>query len=72
MFDKLSFGQTPTWYRFFMGTAAWHPQQLEHEIAQGAWMTLPTPGFELITQDSSQMWQSAVDAVSQSMFNSYI
>ena len=72
MFDKLAQGQEPTWYRFYMGAAGWHPQQLEHEIAQGAWMVVKRPGFSLVTQDANTIWQQCVDTISQKMFANYI
>ena len=72
MFDKLAQGEEPTWYRFYMGCAGWHPEQLQHEIAQGAWMTLERPSFATLTEDPTQLWQACVDSVSQNMFSSYI
>ena len=72
MFDKLSCGQEPTWYRFYMGAAGWHPQQLEHEIAQGAWMVHTNPSFSCVTADATDQWQQCVDSVSQTMFSNYL
>ena len=72
MFDKLAQGEEPTWYRFYMGCAGWHPEQLQHEIAQGAWMTLERPSFGTLTEEPTQLWQACVDSVSQNMFSSYI
>lgn len=72
MFDKLAQGDEPVWYRFYMGCAGWHPQQLEHEIAQGAWMILPKPSFACVTADPTEQWQTCVDNVSQNMFDNYL
>jgi len=72
MFDKLGMGQEPAWYRFYMGAAGWHPQQLEHEIAQGAWMIVNRPGFELVTAEATEQWAKCVDTISQTMFENYI
>ena len=72
MFDKLSCGQEPTWYRFYMGAAGWHPQQLEHEIAQGAWLTLNKPSFACVTADADDQWNICLDTISQNVFDNYI
>jgi putative transcriptional regulator len=72
MFDKLAAGDEPAWYRFYMGAAGWHPQQLEHEIAQGAWLRLKDPSWECVTGDATEQWQTCIDALSQNMFSDYI
>jgi len=72
MFEKLAQGEQPAWYKFFVGCAGWHPRQLEHEIAQGAWLTVKNPSYTTITQDPSDIWQHAVDAYSQNVFSAYI
>lgn len=71
MFDKLAQGEQPTWYRFYMGAAGWHPQQLEHEIQQGAWLCVPRPSFATVTADPTEQWQACVDTVSQNVFAAY-
>lgn len=72
MFEKLSMGQTPTWYRFYMGAAGWHPQQLDMEInMHDAWMIINNPSFELVTADPTDQWSRCVDSISSSMFSNY-
>ena len=72
MFEKLSFGQEPSWYRFYMGAAGWHPRQLENEIAHQSWMILPKPSYEIVSADADDQWQMAVDTYSQNMFSNYL
>jgi|SaaInl5LU_22_DNA_1037371.scaffolds.fasta_scaffold31153_2 putative transcriptional regulator len=72
MFEKLSFGQEPAWYRFYMGAAGWHPKQLERELAEQSWLVLPNPSYELISADTDDQWQLAVDTCSQNMFADYL
>ena len=72
MFDKLAAGNEPAWYRFYMAAAGWHPQQLEHEIAQGAWLRLEDPSWECVTGDATDQWQACIDTLSQNMFSDYI
>ena len=72
MFEKLSFGDEPTWHRFYMGSAGWLPQQLEHEIDQGAWMVLHKPTFSCVTADAAAQWRMCLDTISQNIFDNYI
>ena len=72
MFERLAEGDIPTWYRFYMGASAWHPKQLENEIAHGAWMNVPAPSFTLMTEDPDDLWQKSIDSISQNMFSNYI
>jgi len=72
MFDKLANSEQPAWYRFYMGAAGWHPQQLAHEIDQGAWLTIKRPSFHTVTADATEQWQMCVDTVSQTMFDNYL
>jgi len=42
-----------------LGYAGWGPGQLESEIAQGAWFTLPADPDLIFAADSSQIWAAA-------------
>jgi putative transcriptional regulator len=72
MFEKLSHGAQPAWYRFYMGVAGWHPRQLEYELESGAWMILEDPTDELITAETDEQWKQCVEHLGSQMFDQYI
>src|SRR6056297_653807 len=41
MFEKMSTGNVPSEWRLFAGRAAWYAGQLEAEIKNGYWLTIP-------------------------------
>lgn len=43
--------------RVFAGYAGWSPGQLEAEIAQGAWFTLPAEPWDPATPDPDDLWR---------------
>lgn len=42
-----------------LGYAGWAPGQLESELAQGAWFTLPADPALIFTTGSAQLWRTA-------------
>jgi putative transcriptional regulator len=57
-FDRL--GDMPEeadWrFRVFTGYAGWGPNQLESEMAEGAWIVLPASAEHLFDTDSEELW----------------
>jgi putative transcriptional regulator len=58
-FDRL--GEIPEgaqWkFRVFTGYAGWGPQQLEGEMAQGAWIVLPASADRLFATPAEELWE---------------
>jgi putative transcriptional regulator len=44
-------------FRVFTGYAGWGPQQLEGEMAQGAWIVLPASGERLFGTPAEELWE---------------
>lgn len=42
--------------RVFAGYAGWGPEQLEGEIAEGAWFVLPAQPFDVFAPDAGRLW----------------
>jgi putative transcriptional regulator len=54
--DQLLAGSTPI-ARFFLGYSGWAPEQLENEIAQGAWYVLPADLKTILELAPDTMWR---------------
>jgi putative transcriptional regulator len=48
--------------KFFAGFSGWGPGQLESEIAEGAWLTLPAEARHIFGQDE-ELWQRATNEI---------
>lgn len=44
-------------FRAFAGYAGWAPGQLEYEMLQGAWATLPPDSFNIFDKDPATLWR---------------
>jgi putative transcriptional regulator len=57
-FDRLSeMPEGADWkFRVFTGYSGWGPDQLEAEMAQGAWIVLPATGERLFGSTSDELW----------------
>ncbi len=73
MLEKLRDGNTPDWYRLFMGTSGWSPQELESELrgSKPKWLLLPKPSEPLIQSKPTSIWYHAIEELSTDVFNSY-
>ena len=74
MLEKLETGNTPDWYRLFLGTSGWTPQDLKHELkgSKPKWLLLSHPSQALIEFADKDLWQTAVAEYSQDVFSNYI
>jgi len=60
MLAKIAAGHGPSKYLFALGYAGWGPNQLEMEIAQGAWFVVPADADLIFARDPAKVWERAV------------
>lgn len=74
MLEKMEMGNTPDWYKMFIGCTAWSASELEHELrsSKPRWLFIPKPSDELVQCNSNSMWNNAVAEYSQDVFSNYI
>jgi len=60
MLDKIADGHGPSKFLFALGYAGWGPNQLEMEIAQGAWYVVPADPELIFARDPAKVWEHAV------------
>lgn len=53
-------GQGPQDYRFALGYAGWDPGQLEQEIQDNAWLTVPATAEIVFHTEPDMMWERAM------------
>lgn len=59
-----AYGQNPKGrYRLVLGHAGWGEGQLDHEIAQGAWITAPLDPAVIFDTPTEQIWARALALV---------
>ena len=51
-----------------LGYAGWEPGQLEHELAQNAWLTVPADAELLFNTPLEQRWQGAASRIGVDLF----
>lgn len=73
MLEKLEMGNTPNWYKLFVGCKGWEPLELQHELKslKPKWLLHAYPTLELITSADKCIWDMAVNECSQDLFNYY-
>ena len=60
-------GEGPERYRVVIGHAGWGGEQLEGEIAQNAWLTVPAPDSLVLDGDVETLWQVAAGQIGVDM-----
>ncbi len=68
--DKLVLSESPA-YKVFIGHAGWGAGQLENELRQGAWRTLPATA-ELIFSTADDLWETVFRQLGQSLIKSML
>jgi putative AlgH/UPF0301 family transcriptional regulator len=73
MIEKMEMGNTPEWYRLFVGCKGWEPAELGHELKgkNPKWLLLAKPSQVLIELSDENLWDNAVAEYSQDVFDSY-
>jgi putative AlgH/UPF0301 family transcriptional regulator len=73
MIEKMEMGNTPEWYRLFVGCKGWEPAELGRELKgkNPKWLLLAKPSQVLIELSDENLWDNAVAEYSQDVFDSY-
>lgn len=61
MIYKFVNGDIPDGYRFFLGSAIWHPQQITQEIAANHWLISELGERDIFNHDGREMWDMAIE-----------
>lgn len=74
MIQKMAMGNSPDWYRLFVGYAAWNPAELAQELSSSKpkWLVLTHPSQCLVESHPDDQWSLAVEEYSQELFSNYI
>ena len=74
MIEKMEMGNTPDWYRLFIGYKGWDPAELAHELKcnNPKWLLLAKPSQVLIEFADRNVWHNAVAEYGQDVFSNYI
>lgn len=68
--DRLVLDETPG-YKIFIGHAGWGAGQLENEIEQGAWRSLPATA-ELVFSTADDIWETVFHQLGLSLVQSIV
>ena len=73
MVEKMEMGNTPDWYRLFVGCKGWEPTELAHELksSKPKWLLLAHPDPSLIESKHEDTWTLAVMQCSQDLIDNY-
>ena len=78
MFQKISLGDCPAYYRIFAGMAGWAVGQLDMELKgqfpykpENSWLTADANDSILFDYDGDEQWHKAVSLSSKQMINQY-
>lgn len=61
MIYKFVNGDTPDGYRFFLGSAIWHPQQIAQEISANHWLISDLSERDIFDHDGRELWDIAIE-----------
>ncbi len=59
IFEDIAAGKGPAHYIFALGYAGWAPQQLEGELRNNGWLTVPSNDKILFATPNEQKWKEA-------------
>jgi putative transcriptional regulator len=78
MFERLSLGDEPAYWRMMMGLAVWQPNQLDMELAgtfpyksSNSWLVCDATDDILFNYTSETQWKAAVELCSQQMLETF-
>jgi putative transcriptional regulator len=68
--DELVLSEEPA-YKVFIGHSGWGAGQLENELRQGAWRSLPATAEQVFATDES-LWESVIRQLGQAVLKSIL
>lgn len=78
MFEKMSTGNTPGLWRMCVGVCAWHPGQLDLELAgkypytpENSWLMVDATRSIMFEHDGDKQWQKAMELSSKHMIEQW-
>jgi putative transcriptional regulator len=73
MLEKMEMGNTPRWYRLFVGCRIWSPSELEEQLRGAApkWLLLNQPSLDIVESTQDDTWTMAVMQCSQDLIKNY-
>jgi putative AlgH/UPF0301 family transcriptional regulator len=73
MIEKMEMGDTPDWYKLFVGCKGWEHDELGYELKSKhpKWLLLARPSIDLLDTSPDKLWYAAVNECSQDLFNDY-
>lgn len=78
MFERLSMGDVPVYWRTFLGLTAWAPGQLEAELngtfpytAANSWLICDANDDILFNYNGEEQWKEALDLCSRQAIQNY-
>lgn len=72
MIYKYTTGDTPRYYRFYMGHSVWHPQQIKAEINNNNWLITTLNIDTIFENDGRHLWDIAVEHAAQETIDRFI
>jgi len=77
MFERLSLGDQPGYWKIFAGLCAWGPGQLDLELSgkfpyknENSWLTAKATDDIIFNYDGEDQWKKAIELSSQQMIDS--
>ena len=78
MFEKLSMGDEPMYWRLFGGMCGWAPGQLDAEMKgewpyrpENSWLIADATDTFIFSQEGDKQWQMAFELSGNQMFDQY-
>jgi len=78
MFERLSLGEYPAYWRMFFGICGWRPGQLQAELSgkppyrpENSWLTAKANDHIMFMYDGEEQWTHAVELCKQQMIDFY-
>lgn len=71
MIHKFINGDVPDGYRFCLGSAGWHPQQIKKELANNHWLIADLDARDIFDHDGRELWDLAIETTARDTIERY-